>query len=208
MTGRWAKPEVSRTGTEAKASRPWVSVTGGPEGRRGSGGKRQRTELASREDSVKPITRGPFGWGRNRTMDLWSLTANMALMTGAQVLAELCLLMSAMLNIKFGGQTMQNLALKIEPSQTAPELKVADPPLYMVGTLTRSLDTGDWEAFTADFSKHYTTDSRWCGGRFTVGNLEKYDGYNLVAQRSGYLDNGTGVYFYGQKAGNANEQLL
>ena len=97
MTGRWAKPEVSRTGTEAKASRPWVSVTGGPEGMGGSGGKRQRTELASREDSVKPITRGPFGWGRNRTLDRWSLTANMALMTGAQVLAGLCLPMSAML---------------------------------------------------------------------------------------------------------------
>jgi hypothetical protein len=106
MTGRWAKPEVSRTGTEAKASRPWVSVTGGPEGRGGSGGKRQRTELASREEGVKPITRGPFGWGRNRTLDRWSLTANMALMTGAQVLAGLCLPMSAMLNSNFGGQTM------------------------------------------------------------------------------------------------------
>jgi len=96
---------------------------------------------------------------------------------------------------------MQNLALKIEPDQTAPGLKVADPPLYLVGTQVRGLDRGNWEAFTADFSKHYATDSRWCGGRFTVWSLEKYDGYKLVVQRRGYLDNGTGVYFYGQKVG-------
>ncbi len=96
---------------------------------------------------------------------------------------------------------MQNLALKIDPSRTAPELKVADPPPYMTGTRVRGLDNGDWEAFTEDFSKHYVTDSRWCGGKFTVWSLEKYDGYKLTAKRTGYLDNETGVYFFGRRAG-------
>lgn len=99
---------------------------------------------------------------------------------------------------------MQNLAAKIDCVEV-PELKVVEAPLYMVGTQIRGLDTGDWEAFMEDFSKHYATDSRWCGGRFTVWSLEKYDGRKLMAQRSGYLDHGTGVYFYGQKVGQCKQ---
>jgi hypothetical protein len=88
---------------------------------------------------------------------------------------------------------MQNLALQIEPGRTVPELKGLDPPLYMTGIQVRGIGSEDWEAFPEDFSRHYSTDSRWCGGRFTVWTLKKYDGYKLTVRRSGYLDIETGA---------------
>ncbi|MBU4353828.1 MAG: hypothetical protein KJ822_00615 [Proteobacteria bacterium] len=95
---------------------------------------------------------------------------------------------------------MQNLAVQIDPIEI-PELKVVEAPLYMVGTQARGLGrNGSWEAFREDFSKHYTNDSRWCGGRFVLWTMEQYDGCKLAKTRGGYLDTITGVHHYGRRS--------
>lgn len=76
---------------------------------------------------------------------------------------------------------------------------MVEKPLYLIGTQVRALDKGDWEAFQDDFSRHYVTDSRWCGEKFTSWSLEKYDGYKPVAKRAGYIDNETAVFYYGSR---------
>lgn len=94
---------------------------------------------------------------------------------------------------------MQSTAQKLYPEQaTIPALKVVEQPLYLVGTQVRGYAGGrSWEAFKDDLSALYSTDGRWCGGRFVIWTLEADGPRGLVKKRGGYTDSETGIFHYG-----------
>lgn len=91
---------------------------------------------------------------------------------------------------------------KTYPATDSPDLhlKVAPPPLYLVGTQVVSLGReNSWEAFTDDLSKLYACNSRWLGGRFVTWHLSALGPNGLRQKRGGYFDMETGVYCYGRR---------
>jgi len=95
-----SQPEAA----EALASRPVVSVTGGPEGRRRTGGERKRREIAIREGRSETDNPGWFVGGPITNPGRVPLIPmNKALIGGAS--AGLCPSLSALLKSKIGGRT-------------------------------------------------------------------------------------------------------
>ena len=91
---------------------------------------------------------------------------------------------------------MQNLAVKVDPVEI-PELKLVEPPRRLWGTRVNGYPEGQsWEAYKEDYSALYSTDARWCGGRFVLWTLEADGPRGLQKKRGGYLDTQTGVAYY------------
>jgi len=96
---------------------------------------------------------------------------------------------------------MQNTAQQTYPeSNPIPELKIAAPPLYFVGTQVRSLGReNSWEAFKDDMSVLYDTNSRWLGGRYVKWTLSVPGPFGIKQKRGGYFDMATGIYVFGRR---------